>query len=138
MVQTKQTMGPFSSGRHRPFLLLGLLFVIVVLMYNVWSLRLKNMELTEKVNLLNYKLNTITAKKLTLDKRTSALANRLVELDQMKRNSDQTCEELKRELNDDKKKLEQNLDNLKDQVSQKEEKFNELHSSLVSIFIPGK
>lgn len=70
----------FRAGRGPSFILVGLVVVVIILFYSYWGVSSKNNKLLRDVSVLQDRLRVLAARKLTSDKKSSALVTQLTQL----------------------------------------------------------
>ena len=118
----------FRASRGPSFLVVGLAVVSVILFYSYWSVSSKNSRLLKDVSILQDRLRVIAAKKVTADKRNSALANQI----QQERNEylrQSSADKKARE--EEKTRLSRTAEDLSISVKTKEEKLEKLEQEEV-------
>ena len=70
----------FRAGRGPSFILVGLVVVVIILFYSYWGVSSKNNKLLRDVSVLQDRLRVLAARKLTSDKKSSALVTQLTQV----------------------------------------------------------
>ena len=70
----------FRAGRGPSFILVGLVLIVVILFYSYWGVSSKNSKLLKDVSILQDRLRVLAARKLTADKKGSALITQITQL----------------------------------------------------------
>jgi len=70
----------FRPGRGPSFILLGLVVIVIVLFYSYWGVSSKNNKLLRDVSVLQDRLRVLAARKLTADKKGSALVSQITQM----------------------------------------------------------
>lgn len=108
------------AGRGPSCILVGLVVVVIILFYSYWGVSSKNSTLLREVNVLEDRLRTLAARKLTSDKKSSALTSELTHLQKEKGKLEGTVKSKDSEIND-----------AKSQLSEKENELSTLHDQEV-------
>lgn len=78
----------FRPGRGPSFILVGLVLVVIILFYSYWGVSSKNNKLLRDVSVLQDRLRVLAARKLTADKKGSALMTQITQLQEDKEQKD--------------------------------------------------
>lgn len=70
----------FRPGRGPSFILVGLVVIIIILFYSYWGVSSKNNKLLKDVSVLQDRLRVLAARKLTADKKGSALVSQITQM----------------------------------------------------------
>lgn len=70
----------FRPGRGPSFILVGLVVIVIILFYSYWGVSSKNNKLLGDVSVLQDRLRVLAARKLTADKKGSALMSQITQL----------------------------------------------------------
>ena len=110
----------FRPGRGPSFILVGLVVIVIILFYSYWGVSSKNNKLLRDVSVLQDRLRVLAARKLTSDKKTSALSTQLTQL-----------QEEKEKIGGLLKAKDADLGEVRNQVEQKENELVKLHQQQV-------
>lgn len=78
----------FRPGRGPSFILVGLVVIVIILFYSYWGVSSKNNKLLRDVSVLQDRLRILAARKLTADKKGSALLTQMTQLQEDKEQKD--------------------------------------------------
>lgn len=78
----------FRPGRGPSFILVGLIVIVIILFYSYWGVSSKNNKLLRDVSVLQDRLRVLAARKLTADKKGSALLTQITQLQEDKEQKD--------------------------------------------------
>lgn len=78
----------FRPGRGPSFILVGLVVIVIILFYSYWGVSSKNNKLLRDVSVLQDRLRVLAARKLTADKKGSALLTQITQLQEDKEQKD--------------------------------------------------
>lgn len=70
----------FRPGRGPSFILVGLVVIVIILFYSYWGVSSKNSNLLRDVSVLQDRLRVLAARKLTADKKGSALVSQITQM----------------------------------------------------------
>lgn len=70
----------FRPGRGPSFILVGLVVIVIILFYSYWGVSSKNNKLLRDVSVLQDRLRVLAARKLTADKKGSALVSQITQM----------------------------------------------------------
>lgn len=70
----------FRPGRGPSFILVGLVVIVIILFYSYWGVSSKNNKLLKDVSVLQDRLRVLAARKLTADKKGSALVSQITQM----------------------------------------------------------
>ena len=70
----------FRPGRGPSFILVGLVVIVIILFYSYWGASSKNNKLLRDVSVLQDRLRILAARKLTADKKGSALVSQITQM----------------------------------------------------------
>lgn len=70
----------FRPGRGPSFILVGLVVIVIILFYSYWGVSSKNNKLLRDVSVLQDRLRVLAARKLTADKKGSALMTQITQM----------------------------------------------------------
>lgn len=70
----------FRPGRGPSFILVGLVVIVIILFYSYWGVSSKNSKLLRDVSVLQDRLRVLAARKLTADKKGSALMSQITQM----------------------------------------------------------
>ena len=70
----------FRPGRGPSFIFVGLVVIVIILFYSYWGVSSKNNKLLRDVSVLQDRLRVLAARKLTSDKKSSALVTQLTQM----------------------------------------------------------
>lgn len=110
----------FRAGRGPSFILVGLVVIVIILFYSYWGVSSKNNKLLRDVSVLQDRLRVLAARKLTSDKKGSALATQLTQMQDEK-------EKIERVV----RSKETEIDDTRSQLQKKESELLELHKQEV-------
>ena len=105
----------FRPGRGPSFILVGLVVIVIILFYSYWGVSSKNNKLLRDVSVLQDRLRVLAARKLTSDKKGSALVTQLTQMQNDK-------EKFEGEI----KTKDSEIDNAKSLLNQKESELQKL------------
>ena len=74
----------FRPGRGPSFILVGLVVIVIILFYSYWGVSSKNNKLLRDVSVLQDRLRILAARKLTADKKGSALVSQITQMQEEK------------------------------------------------------
>ena len=74
----------FRPGRGPSFILVGLVVIVMILFYSYWGVSSKNNKLLKDVSVLQDRLRVLAARKLTADKKGSALMSQITQMQEEK------------------------------------------------------
>ena len=110
----------FRPGRGPSFILVGLVVIVIILFYSYWGVSSKNNKLLRDVSVLQDRLRVLAARKLTSDKKTSALSTQLTQLQDEKEKTDGLI-----------KAKDSDLGEVRNQLEQKKNELVKLHQQQV-------
>ena len=110
----------FRAGRGPSFILVGLVVIVIILFYSYWGVSSKNNKLLRDVSVLQDRLRVLAARKLTSDKKGSALATQLTQMQDEKEKIEGVVKSKETEIGD-----------TRSQLQKKESELLELHKQEV-------
>ncbi|CAL4105884.1 unnamed protein product, partial [Meganyctiphanes norvegica] len=72
-----------SSGRTPPFVLIGLIFIVLILAYNYWTLSSQNSDLQEDIERLQTEIKINAVKQEQSEKKNAALQDQVHDMDEL-------------------------------------------------------
>ena len=110
----------FRPGRGPSFIFVGLVVIVIILFYSYWGVSSKNNKLLRDVSVLQDRLRVLAARKLTSDKKSSALVTQLTQM-----------QDDKEEIEGVIKSRDSEISELKKLLKTKEEELEKLHAQEV-------
>ena len=108
------------AGRGPSCILVCLVVVVITLFYSYWGVSSKNSTLLKEVSVLEDRMRTLAARKLTSDKKSSALTSELTKL-----------QKEKDKLGENVKSKDLQIEDTNKQLSEKENDLLKLHDQEV-------